>query len=378
MKLFNQLLVVNLLLTFSSSLHAAYTPNHRDSGWVALFNGKNLDGLYPHLQGGSWGENYQNIVTVHDSMIHFYQGWKRVYGSNNPIPQGVLSTGIDFSHYQSRVVYKAGDPKDNGWLAGDPFNSGFFYHAQAGGPVWPPAIECQLKIHWSSKTGACLAAGADCDQVWAGDFWLLSDVQITKDGVTNNSGATEGVPGNHNPDPELVGWNQMEIEVHGDSLFKNILNGTEINHGTKSTWINSDKQKVPLKKGRVQLELDGSEFFFKNWEIRLFKQDSLYNKWYVEGCMDPGYKEYSKTANLHMQSYCKSLNAASFVKSHIDFNQPGQYEITVKDFTGKIVAQYLQTNPKSLDIGSGLKTGLYFMEVKKGNEKFYSKFSHVE
>ena len=42
---------------------------------------------------------------------------------------------------------------------------------------------------------------------------------------------------------------------------------------------------MPLKKGRLQLELEGSEFLFKNWEIRLLKQDSLYSIWYKEGCM---------------------------------------------------------------------------------------------
>ncbi len=378
MKIFKQLLVANLLFVFSSSLHAAYTPNHRDSGWVALFNGKNLDGLYPHVEGGNWGENLNNVISVHDSMIHIYQGLKR--SANPQAPMGVLSTGNDFSFYQSRVEYKAGDIKDDGWLKGDPYNSGFFYHAHAGGPVWPPAIECQLKIHWNSNAvKPCTAAAGDCNDVFAGDYWLLSGVQIQKDGVTSQlGGCCQPTYGNHKPDAELTGWNTMEIQVYGDSIFKNILNKTEVNHGSKSTWQNADGKRVPLTSGRVQLELEGSEFYFKNWEIRLFKQDSLYSTWYVEGCMDPGYKEYSKTANLHIQSLCKSLNAASIEKSHIDFNQAGQYDITVKDFTGKIVAQHHQTNPKSLDIGMGLKTGLYFMEVKKGNEKFYSKFSRVE
>lgn len=33
----------------------------------------------------------------------------------------------------------------------------------------------------------------------------------------------------HRPDVELEYWNTMEIQVHGDRLFRNLLNGTEVN-----------------------------------------------------------------------------------------------------------------------------------------------------
>ncbi len=67
---------------------AAYTPNHKDSGWVRIFNGKDLTGLHPWIVGSSMGQNPGNIVTVHDSMIHFYQGRKRADNPALPMTDG--------------------------------------------------------------------------------------------------------------------------------------------------------------------------------------------------------------------------------------------------------------------------------------------------
>jgi len=89
--------------------------------------------LYPYIEGGAWGENLGNAITVHDSLLHFYQGRKKSHG--DLAPNGELSTGIDFSYYQTRVEYKAGDIANDGWMNGDPYNSGIFFHAQPGGPV---------------------------------------------------------------------------------------------------------------------------------------------------------------------------------------------------------------------------------------------------
>lgn len=292
-----------------------FTPSPRDSGWVPLFNGKNLEGLFPHVEEGQWGENRLNLVTVHDSTIHFYQGRKRA--NRDAAPNGVLSTGVEFSHYRCRVEFRHGEVADDGWLAGDPYNSGFFFHAKPGGPAWPPAIECQLKRHWNSNGNKpCSAAAKDCNQLWAGDYWLLNTVQIEKDGVKSQTGGSCCYPtyGSHSPDRELEGWNKMEIEVYGDSLFRNILNGFEVNHGSHSTWMNQG-QRQPLTKGRIQLELEGSEIRFRNWEVKLFKKDSLYATWYKEGCRDPAYVEYAPAANLHVGTLCVTPKASAVMRA---------------------------------------------------------------
>jgi hypothetical protein len=72
---------------------------------------------------------------------------------------------------------------------------------------------------------------------------------------------------------------------------------------------------VPLKKGRLQLELEGSEFLFRNWEIKLTKKDSLYAIWHKEGCMDSAYQEYSKDANLHVAALCKTPASVGLKKA---------------------------------------------------------------
>ncbi len=294
---------------------AEYRPNHKDSGWVRLFNGKDLTGLYPYLEGSAKGQNPGNIVSVHDSMIHFYQGRKRA--NKDAGTGGVLSTDLEFGYYRARVEYRAGEFANDGWLTGDPWNSGMFFHANAGVPPFPQAIECQLRVHLNSSGKPCSVAAGDCTQPWAGDFWILSGAQIINrdDMATQLGGCCQPAPGNHKPDYEQDGWNVMEVEVFGDSLFRSILNGHEVNRGTKATGTNAAGQRVPLKKGRLQLELEGSEFLFRNWEIRLAKKDSLYAIWHKEGCMDPGYQEYSQDANLHVAALCKTPVSVSLKRA---------------------------------------------------------------
>jgi hypothetical protein len=305
----NRILGWILFLWLTSLASAQYIPTKADSGWRPLFNGENLDGLFPHYSGHNWGEDPLNLISVHDNMIHFYQGFKKK--DNPPGTYGVLSTGIEFAYYYCRVEYKHGDyttPDESGWITGDPYNSGFFYHAKPGGPVWPPTIECQLKRHWNSiDNQPCTAAGGDCDQVWAADFWILGGVQIERDGQPTNLGGCCNpmlVDRNEHPDYELEGWNQMEIRVWSDSLFQNVFNGNIINYGDKSTYENPEGQRVPLTEGRIQLELEGSEIMFRNWEIKLMPQDPLYDSFYAEGCMDPAYVDYDETADLHKPEWC--------------------------------------------------------------------------
>jgi|GEM_PF-6600217 len=286
---------------------AEYIPSHRDSGWVPLFNGMDLSGLYPYIEGNAKGQNPGNIVTVHDGMIHFYAGKKRA--NRDAGTGGVLSTELEFGYYRVRLEYRAGEFTNDGWLAGDPWNSGMFFHANDGPPPFPQAIECQLRVHLNSNGNKpCSVAAGDCNQPWAGDYWILSGAQIVnKDGIaTQLGGCCQPAYGNHQPDPERDGWNTMEVEVFGDSLFRNILNGQEVNHGSKSTGAGANGARVPIKKGRLQLELEGSEFLFRKWEIKLMKRDSLYTVWYKEGCLDPDFQEYSPEANLHIASLCKT------------------------------------------------------------------------
>ncbi len=302
-------------LLFAISAQAEYQPNHKDSGWVRLFNGKDLGGLYPHVEGSAKGLNPGNIVSVHDSMIHFYQGRKRA--NRDAGTGGILSTDLEFGYYRARVEYRAGEFTNDGWLTGDPWNSGMFFHANAGLPPFPQAIECQLRVHLNSNGNKpCSVAAGDCNQAWAGDFWILTGAQIINRGGqgTQLGGCCQPAYGNHNPDYEKDGWNTMEVEVFGDSLFRTILNGHEINRGTKATGLNANNQRVPIKKGRLQLELEGSEFLFRNWEIKLMKSDSLYAIWHKEGCMDPAFTEYSKEANLHIASTCKTPATVSVKK----------------------------------------------------------------
>ncbi len=384
------LLIAAAALTAAAPSHAGYVPNHKDSGWVRLFNGKDLTGWYPFLPGSQWGQWGQwdkdpnRIVTVHDSMIHILQGWLRKDHPSGP-PTGVLSTDVEFGYYELHMDSRPGDYPANfdwnnsGWINGDPYNSGFHFHCKVNDKskyagLFPLGIESQIKPHWNSTTNRpCTAAARDCNQLWDGDIWAIEGVQITnKNGqLTALSGCCNPAYANHNPDYEVEGWNSTNAAVYGDSLFILYLNGHEVNRGTKATWQNPQGQRVPLKKGLIQLEAaEGSEYLFKNIEIRLFKQNSLYSIWYKEGCLDPAYQEYNQDANLHVASMCKTPATTILDKGNLEMREPGTYDISVHDVHGRLVTRYQARGPAHFAADRGLKPGIYFLDVRKGTHSW--------
>jgi len=195
----------------------------------------------------------------------------------------------------------------------------------------------------------------------------------------------------------------MEIRVWSDSLFQNVFNGHIINHGNNSTYENSQGQRVPLTEGRVQLELEGSEIMFRNWEIKLMPKDPLYDSFYVEGCMDPGYLEYSEQANLHISDMCVTAAVRGCTDSTYNEYNPeanvsdpaacltlsvdvggrrafgvdvhdsrllisvtsiGKHELTLYDINGSIIAERSGTDESQYRLDEAAGSGIYFLRVQ--------------
>ncbi len=61
-------------------------------------------------------------------------------------------------------------------------------------------------------------------------------------------------------------WNTMEIYTVGDNSV-HIVNGKVNNHVTKIRQI-IEGEEVPLTKGKIQLQSEGAEVFYRNIRIR--------------------------------------------------------------------------------------------------------------
>ena len=73
----------------------------------------------------------------------------------------------------------------------------------------------------------------------------------------------------HAGDHELDGWNTAEIIAKGTSVT-HILNGKVLNEAKNVRLIDPEKggDAKPVSRGRIALEIEAAEVYFRNVEIR--------------------------------------------------------------------------------------------------------------
>lgn len=234
-------------------------------GWQRLFNGKDLTGWYVHVKGEAKNVDPTKIVSVTDGMIHMYASAEQ--GSKQPI--AVVCTEKDFANYDFRFEYKWGTKKFAPRVD-KKRDAGLLYHCYDE-QVWPSSVECQVQ---EGDTG---------------DTWVVrSQIQTTVDprnteqrlfltkeqgGEMRTFGNTNGVVGiRKNQTCEKEGWNTVEVKVRGDSAV-HIING-QTNNMVFSMARVVDGKFEPLVKGRLALQGEFSEVFYRNIEIRPVESES--------------------------------------------------------------------------------------------------------
>ncbi|NOY42216.1 MAG: DUF1080 domain-containing protein, partial [Planctomycetes bacterium] len=114
-----------------------------ETAWTPLFNGKNLDGFDTFLgmyTEDRLNEDTENIVTVHDGMVHVYRDTPQ----GSKVPFGYFSTQKEYSHFHLRFEYKWGEKKfaPRTEVMRD---TGVIYHMVGPHAVWPRGVECQVQ-----------------------------------------------------------------------------------------------------------------------------------------------------------------------------------------------------------------------------------------
>ena len=73
-----------------------------------------------------------------------------------------------------------------------------------------------------------------------------------------------------NPENEKSDWNTVEVIVRGDSST-HIVNG-KVNNKILHLEHMVDNQWVPLTKGKILLQQEGAEVFYRNIEIKMLDE----------------------------------------------------------------------------------------------------------
>lgn len=270
-----------LSCTNPSSKATTVSGTNEENGWEILFNGENLDGWYTYqrwpeptsdVTGLSRDEqgNYLEPIGLDSDPLHVFTV---VMEEDAPAIRmsgevfGILVTEKEFEDYHLSVQFKWGSkkypPRKN-----EKRDSGILYHSigkeGAWGGVWMRSLECQVQE-------------GDCGDYISVDT-VLADIPAILDkenGLYLYSPDAETLTfspersychkdnDHENPTGE---WNTMEIyTVGGRSVH--VVNGHVNNRISNSRHIFGGEE-LPLTKGKIQLQSEGAEIFYRHIKIR--------------------------------------------------------------------------------------------------------------
>ena len=211
------------------------------TGWISLFNGKDLTGWTPKIKGYELGENFGDTFRVEDGVIKVsyeqYKGFDRKFGH--------LFYKDKFSHYRLRVEYRFTGDQCPGGEAWATRNSGVMLHCQPPQTIgkdqdFPASIEVQFLGGLGKgprTTGNLCTPGTH----------VVMNGELIKRHCTNSRSKT------YDGDQ----WVTVEVEVRGDQTIKHLVNGEEVLAYEQPQYDDADPTARPLIKDGQKLIRDG-------------------------------------------------------------------------------------------------------------------------
>ena len=241
----------------------------KDDGWVPLFNGKNLDGWDTWLGRPL---NSKDVIGLNKDPLKVYtvveeDGKPAIRISGEVF--GALTSQKEYENYHLRLEFKWGQKK---WPPREKAvrDSGLLYHCVgphgAAGTFWMQSQELQIQEH-------------DCGDYWSVAGGIVDVEGERKDGkgpiIYKKGGERFTVP-NKSTGPRIVKsvdyenpsgqWNTIELlTVGGTSVHK--VNG-KVNMVLTNSRRRVNGKEEPLTRGKIQLQSEGAEVFYRNIAIR--------------------------------------------------------------------------------------------------------------
>jgi hypothetical protein len=238
---------------------AVKRPCSTKSRWISLFNGKNLEGWKVKIAGHELHDNYADTFRVEDGILKVsYDAYDKFGGKF-----GHLFYETPFSHYRLRLEYRfVGDqtPGGPGWAFR---NSGIMIHCQSPESMrkdqsFPVCIEVQL------------LGGNGTDERSTGNLCtpgthvVMNDELVTQHCINSRSKTYHGDR-----------WVTAEVEVHGNSVIRHIINGEVVLEYQEPQLDENDPdaQKLIqngrkiLHEGYISLQAESHPVEFRNVQI---------------------------------------------------------------------------------------------------------------
>jgi hypothetical protein len=218
---------------------------------------------------------------VEDGVIHVHKD----QAEGTAVPNGYIATEKEYANYHLRMEYKWGTKKFKPRMAARR-DAGLLYHVTVPDFVWPRCVECQIQ---EGDTGDCftvrgtqVVTSVEIAEIQTpGGLKKLPRYKPEADGgaerTLGDGGVTRVVKAKTH---EHEGWNTVEIIVRGSQSSEHIVNGHTVFRAKALRQLDSppsnnpprteaNKQKwVPLERGRIALQCEYAEVFYRNIEIR--------------------------------------------------------------------------------------------------------------
>jgi Domain of Unknown Function (DUF1080) len=234
---------------------AGKSVSERD-GWTPLFNGKNFDGWYTFLPSTGKNDDPKRVFKFEHGMIHILG----IPESTEFQEFGYLASDTEFSHCRIRAEFKWGTKRFVP-RAEDKRDSGLLYYFVGPDKVWPRSLEFQIQ------------------ETDVGDLWITDGPRITTTIENEYFPVYAAVLRPHRQGAGRVikaadfedrtGWNTVEVILDGDRIT-HLVNGRIVMRAWNLRQPDpQDASKwVPLDHGRVLLQAEGSEVWFRNLQVK--------------------------------------------------------------------------------------------------------------
>ena len=238
-----------------------------------MFNGENLDGwdtylgpLFPR-DGGERKEPIGLNVDpskVFSRVVKDGESVLRISGENF----GGISTLESFSNYHLQLQFKWGEAR---WFPRDSAkrDSGLLYHAN--GPhgadygFWMQSQEFQIQEGDVGDYWGVAGAIFDIRAISRGDDWVYSPQGQLFTFAEDSNVGRHCIKSITN-EKDYGEWNTLDLYCFEDTAV-HLVNGKVVMILTNSRH-DIDGEMVPLTKGKIQIQSEGAEVFYRNIQIR--------------------------------------------------------------------------------------------------------------
>jgi hypothetical protein len=248
-------------LILTTSLGAVEPNNSRETEWIPLFNGRNLDGWIPKIKGFPLGENHLDTFRVEDGILKVcYDKYSQFDGKF-----GHLFYKEKFSHYRLRVEYRFVGEQVKGGPGWAVRNSGVMFHCQ-------PPETMRLDQNFPVSIEAQFLGG-----LGQGERPTLSVCTPGTNIVINGQLITQHCTRSRAKTYHGDQWVSAEIEVRGSGKVRHIVDGETVMEYEQCQLDPKDADgarlikagKLLIEEGWIALQAESHPIEFRKVEIKV-------------------------------------------------------------------------------------------------------------